>query len=216
MLMKRTKHVLFLLVLTLFSFIASECIAQESDYNIVADAYQYENGTFKPWSNDMLRIGITTKERGLVFKVIISNGLQTDAVEIEDLKIDVAIKYGDETYHTFFKQVSISYIYLPQTEDYEVIVPVTFEHGDAIGSYTAELTYTVKNSVPKHIEPYPFQFRVVGEEQFQKEIEQKKTGPVIIIGPWEIKVEIFGGGITITVVSIALVVYLLRRRRRVE
>lgn len=213
--MKQTNHIPILCMLIMFSFVTSECIAQESDYCIVADAYQYENGTFKPWSNDMMRIEITTKERGLIFKIIISNELQTGAVEIEDLKIDVAVKYGDETHHTFFKQVSINYIYLPQNENYEVIVPVTFNRADVIGSYTAELTYTVENSDPQHIEPYPFQFRVVSEEQFEKELEQKKNG-LINIGPFEITVEIFGGGITITIISLAVVVYMLRRRKRTE
>jgi len=201
-----TKNISILCVLMILSFTVCECKAQESDFRIVADPYQYENHVFTPWTNDMVRIGITTKERGLIFKIVISNE-QTDSVEIEDLEIDVTIKYGDETYSTLQKQITINYIYLPQDEQYEVIIPVKFRSSDDVGSYTTELTYTHRYHGSEAIEPYPFTFRLVSEEQFQKEIEQKKTGPLIVIGPFEIK--LFDFGITITIISIPVVVVAL-------
>lgn len=209
--MNRRRSLLILFILGLCFLPVFQCMAQTSDFNIVADPYQLENGVFKPWNNDMIRIGITTEERGLIFKITISNQHETNSITIENLRIDVKVKYGDETYSRFFKQVSLSYIYLPPKQDYQVFVPVDFGHGDIIGSYRAELTYAIGSGNEQPIEPYPFQFRVVSEEQFQKEIEQKRGGPTIIIGPFEVKII----DLTISVVSAsaAAIVYYLWKKK---
>jgi hypothetical protein len=214
--MNRIKSFLCLCLIALFALSVSESKGQGSGLNIWADPYQLENGVFKPWDNDMVRIGITTKERGLIFKITISNPQETDSVTIESLRIDVNVKYGDQQFSTFSKQISISYIYLPPKENYEVFVPIEFNRVDAIGSYLAELSYARGYAVEQHIEPYPFQFRVVSEDQFAKEIEQKRTGPVIIIGPWEVKILSFEFGTSVTLLSIAVVVYFLWRKKRKE
>lgn len=210
------KSLSWLCLVILFVLPISISKGQSSDFKITADPYQFESGVFKQWDNDMVRIGITTKERGLIFKITISNPHQTDSVAIENLRVDTNVRYGDAQSSTFFEQISVSYIYLPPKKDYHIFIPTEFNRAEVIGSYTAELTYVKGSSVEQHIEPYPFQFRVVSEEQFAKEKEQKQTGPVIIIGPWEVKVFDFGGGITITIIGLALIVYVYRKRKRVE
>jgi len=203
---------LFLCSLTVSMIVISNCKAQESGYRIEADPFQYENDSFKQWTNDMIRIEITTEERGIIFRITITNK-QTNALEIENLNIDVHIRNIDDDYNAFHKQISINYIYLPQNEEYSLYVPVTFTRYDVIGSYKAELSYTEDSSVSQNIEPYPFQFRILSEDQFQKELEQKKTA-LFNIGPIEVTIEIFGGMTFVIIGSLAFTIIILRRRRR--
>lgn len=211
--MNRTKSLLVLFLLGLCTLRIFECIALTSDLDIVADPYQFEDDVVKQWSNDMIRIGITTEERGLVFKIAISNQHETDSLTVESLEIDVRVKYGEEVSSRFLKHIALSYIYLPPRTDHQVFVPVDFGHGDVIGSYKAEVTYTKGSSSEQHIEPYPFEFRVVSEAQFQKEIEQKKGSPIIIIGPFEVKVFDLSIGISVVSVPIVLVLYYLWKKK---
>ena len=211
--MNRTRLFLILFVLSLCFFLVFRCMSQTSDFKIVADPYQWENDVFKQWNNDMIRIGITTEERGLIFKITISNQHETNSLTIEDLTIYIRVNYGDEAGSRFSKQVSLSYIYLPPKQDYSVFVPVDFGYGEIIGSYTAELTYAIGSGSEQHIEPYPFQFRVVSEEQFQKEIEQKKGSPIIIIGPFEVKLFDFSIGVSVVSVSAIIIAYYLWKKK---
>lgn len=211
--MKPTRLLLGLFVLGLCLQV-SESMAQTSDFKVEADPYQWENGVFKEWNNDMVRIGITTEERGLIFKITISNPQETEALTIENLYINVRVKYGDQTYSRVFKQININYVYLPPKGEYPIFVPVDFGYSDVIGSYKAELTHSIGTYNEQNIDPYPFEFRVVGSEvQLQKEIEQKRGGPVIIIGPFVIKLFDFSIGITVISVPIVLILIYFWRKR---
>lgn len=212
--MSPTRSLLISFVLVMFFLQISQCMAQTSDFKVEADPYQWENGVFKEWSNDMIRIGITTQERGLVFKITISNQHETNPVTIENLRIDVRVDYGEQVTSRLHKQISIDYIYLPPKQDHQVFVPVDFGHIDIVGSYNAKLTYTIGYGSAQNIDPYPFEFRVVGsEDQLQKEIEQKRGGPVIIIGPFEIKLFDFSIGISVVSISAILIIYYLWRKK---
>lgn len=101
-------------------------------------------------------------------------------------------------------------MYLPPEEACHRFVEVDFGGGSAIGSYSAELTYGTYIGENNPIEPYPFNFRVLGEELFQEEIEQNKGGTTIII-PIEIQVTL-GGVISI---SVAIgIIYLWKRKEK--
>lgn len=208
---KQAKWIIFLCVLPLtFSFI-SQCLAQVSDLKIEADPFQYENDVLKEWSNDMKKIGITTEKRGLIFKITISN-VQNEPITVEKLEIQVRVRETNEGTSTFFDQVS-TYIYLPPNEKTEVIIPVDFGHGEVIGSYIAEIQRIERYDVAQNIEPYPFEFRVLSEDQFQKELEQKKEAPFISIGDINITLFDFSISVTIFSVGLVLVLYYLRKRR---
>jgi len=211
--MNQTRSLSILFVLSLCFLPVFQCKGQTSDFKITADPYQFENGVFKQWDNDMIRIGITTEERGLIFKITISNQHETNSLTIENLSVDIKVKYGDEIGSRFSKKVSISYIYLPPKHDYNVFVPVDFGHGDIIGNYAAELNYQIGYGDWQHIEPYPFEFRVVSEEQFQKEIEQKKGSPIIVIGPIEVRLFDFSIGVSIFSVSAIIIGYYLWKKK---
>ena len=211
--MNQTRSLSFLFALSLCFLPVFQCMAQTSDFKIVADPYQVENGVFKQWNNDMIRIGITTEERGLIFKITISNQHETNSLTIENLSVDIKVKYGDEIGSRFSKEVSLSYIYLPPKYDYDIFVPVDFGHGDIIGNYAAELNYQIGYGDWQQIEPYPFEFRVVSEEQFQKEIEQKKGSPIIIIGPFEVKLLDFSISVSIFSVSAIIIGYYLWKKK---
>jgi len=204
---------IFILVLLSSFLFMIPSYAQFSDFEITADPYQWENGTFKEWSTDMIRICITTKERGLIFKITILNENEAEPIEINNLVIDVKVEKEQDSW-SFFRQITINYIFIPPKNEHTIFVPIEFsKYGEVIGSYTVELTYGQGTVVEQHIEPYPFDFRVVSEEQFQKEIEQKKTGPLIIIGPWEIKLIDFGVSITIIGVGGAITFFMWKKKR---
>ena len=199
--MNRTKSLLGLLVLILCIPPIFQCKGQTSGFKVVAEPYQ--------WNDDMKRLKITTPERGLTFKIIISNEDSTEPVTIDKLLLDVKVYYGDEDYFKFYKQINIDYIYLPSNEDYTTFVPVDFGHGDIVGSYRAELKYGTKGYLPQQkIEPFPFEFRVLGEDLFQQEIEQNRGGTTIII---PIEIQVSGGVISISVAILAI--YLWKKKK---
>lgn len=184
--------------------------AKISDLKLEADPFQYENGVFKEWSSDMKKIGITTKERGLVFRVTVTN-INNEPYTNDELTIDVRVEKVGSVGSTFHEQVS-NYIYLPPNEKTEIDIPVDFGGGDAIGSYSAEIQCSGIGYVTENVEPYPFEFRVLGEDQFQKELEEKEDSPLINIGDINITVEIIGG-ISVTIIGALVITWYMRRKR---
>lgn len=83
--MNRTRSFLILFVLSLCFLPVFQCKVQTSDFKIVAEPYQ--------WNEDMKRLKITTPERGLTFKITISND-GTQAIAINKIYINVRVEYG--------------------------------------------------------------------------------------------------------------------------
>lgn len=81
---------------------------------------------------------------------------------------------------------------------------VDFGGGVVIGSYTAKLTYSFGSypSEGQPIEEYPFDFRILGNETFQQEIQQNKGGTTYVF-PINIEITLGGvGGISVTIGTI--------------
>jgi len=201
MTMNRTTSLLGLLALTLCILPMFQCKGQTSDFKIVAEPYE--------WDDDMKRLKITTPERGLVFKITISND-GTDAIEINKIYIDVRVE-SELRMWSFHKQLEINYLYLPPKEVHYRFVEVDFGWGSIVGSYSAELMYGENvYDVDSPIEPYPLSFRVLSEEMFQQEIEQNKGGTTIII-PIEIQITL--GGLISFSFAVILFSYLRKKRK---
>lgn len=104
-------------------------------------------------------------------------------------------------------------MYLPPKEIHHRFVEVDFGIGSVIGSYSAELTYGEYTGDSNPIEPYPFDFEVVSEDEFERRI--KENPPPSWLPPININVIIeivsIGGAITL----IALL-YARKRKRRQE
>jgi hypothetical protein len=188
-----------------------QCRAQTMNPKITQDQYQ--------WNDDMKRLKITTPERGLIFRITISNE-GNKPLPIDKLYINVRVESSSRQFWSFFKQLSIDYLYLPQNEKDYRFVKVDFgSYESIIGSYTAKLTYIIGGASYGEgdpIEAYPFDFRVLSEEMFQQEIQQNKGGTTIFsIG--SINITLFDLGGSITIISLASVgVYLWNRRRKRE
>lgn len=192
MIANRVLSFLFLLVFLALPIL--QCGAQTTNLKIAQEQYQ--------WNDDMKRLKITTPERGLSFKITISNK-GNEPLEIDKLYINVRVESGSRQFWSFFKQLSIDYLYLPPNEDDYRFVKVDFgSYESIIGDYTAKLTYFIGyvSGDGNPIEIYPFEFRVLGEEAFQQEIQQNKGGTIINIGPFNftlIDLGGIGGGITV-------------------
>jgi len=173
-----------------------QCGAQTTNPKITQEQYQ--------WTNDMKRLKMTTPERGLIFKITISNE-GNEPLEIDKLYINVRVESSSRQFWSFFKQLSIDYLYLPQNEDDYRFVKVDFCGGDSvIGSYTAKLTYIIGASSYGEgtpIELYPFEFSVASEEELQNAINQNPSAPIINICLPEITIFSAGG---ISILALAL------------
>jgi hypothetical protein len=170
------------------------------------------------WNDDMKRLKITTPERGLIFKITISNEGNTP-VEIDKLYINVRVESSSRQYWSFSKQLTIDYLYLPKNESDYRFVEVGFgSYQSIIGSCEAKLTYSIGGSSYSDgtpIELYPFDFRVLSEDAFQQEIQQNKGGGSLFnIGPINITLFDLSVGGPITIVSIGLIAYFWNRKRK--
>lgn len=186
----------FLFLLVFLTLPILQCRAQTTNLKITQDQYQ--------WGNDMKRLKMTTPERGLIFKITISNE-GNEPLSIDKLYINVRVESSSRQFWSFFKQLSIDYLYLPQNEDDYRFVKVDFGGSDSIiGSYTAKLTYSIGASSYGEgtpIELYPFQFNVVSEEELQNAINQNPSAPIINIYLPEITIFSAGG---ISILALAL------------
>ena len=186
----------FLFLLVFLALPILQCRAQTTNPKITQDQYQ--------WSNDMKRLKMTTPERGLIFKITISNE-GNEPLSIDKLYINVRVESSSRQFWIFLQQLSIDYLYLPQNEDDYRFVKVDFGGSDSIiGSYTAKLTYSIGASSYGEgtpIELYPFQFNVVSEEELQNAINQNPSAPIINIYLPEITIFSAGG---ISILALAL------------
>lgn len=207
--MKTVKAVALLCLFSLVAIPIFQCRTQTTNPKITQEQYQ--------WNDDMKRLKITTLERGLIFKITISNEGSTP-IEIDKLYINVRVESSDRQYWSFFKQLSIDYLYLPPKEaDYRFVKVDFGSYQSVLGSYTAKLTYFVGyvSGEGNPIEIYPFDFRVLGNETFQQEIEQNRGGTTINIGPFNLTLIDLGGIGGITVTGIAMGgLYLWRRSKK--
>lgn len=210
---KMTKTKTLLLLLSVFLTIPLlqpilQCRGQATNPKITQEQYQ--------WNDDMKRLKITTPDRGLIFKITISNEGNTP-VEVDKLYIDVRVESENRQYWYFFKQLAIDYLYLPKNEDDYRFVKVDFGGGEIAGSYTAKLTYYMGyvSGEGTSIEISPFDFQVMSEDVFQQQIQQNSGGTTINIGPFNFTLLDLGGIGGITVTGIALGgLYFWRRSKK--
>ncbi|GAH63257.1 unnamed protein product, partial [marine sediment metagenome] len=131
------KWLIVFCIMVLPIFVIPHSLANVRGLEIEVDPFQYENGEFKAWSNGMKKIGITTEERGLIYRITISN-VENDPITIENLVIEVRGERTDSGSNSFFDQVSY-YVYLPPNGNKEIDIPVDFGGRDVLGSYRAEI-----------------------------------------------------------------------------
>ena len=159
------------------------------------------------WSNNMKKASVTTKERGLVFRINIRND-ENVPVEITNLVLNIDLFQNEERVHLRRGQTTINNLYLPPNDKINVFFEVEFPY-DHIGEYKAEVTYSIDNWVPEKIEPYPFRFKVVSEEIFAEEI--KNVRPLLDFSGITINLTLIGGGVTIFGLGV-LITYLWQKR----
>jgi hypothetical protein len=211
----------FFLLITILLLPILQCKGQQSNLKIVQDQYN--------WNDDMKLSKITTPDRGLIFKITIwNNGSEpidfANSYYYNTLWINVQVSSADTgRFFNFLGQLEINNLFLPPNESDVRFVKVDFGYGQVIGSYTAKLTYSFGSS-PSEGQPitgeYPFDFRVLDNDTFNQEIQQiqknRSGGPFLVIGPFNFTlIEVTGGGISITGISLALGLgYYWRKRKR--
>jgi hypothetical protein len=166
----------------------------------------------------MKRLKITTPEKGLIFKITISNEGNQPIDMTEKLWITVGVKSSTRQYFDFFRQLETDYLYLPPNENNVRFVEVDFgSYQSIVGSYTAKLTFNFGSYATEGqpIETYPFEFNVMSEEAFQQQVQQNKGGTTIFnIGPVNVTLFDLSIGGSITIVSVGIVAYLWNRKRK--
>jgi hypothetical protein len=205
----------FLLLVPLIACYSTPCSGQPLSLKITHEEYQ--------WTDEMKQVAMTTPERGLTFKIFIYNN-STDPLTLDNLYILIRVTSDDtQTHFDFSKQLTFDYnnqLFLPSHESDVRFVKVANDFGNSlqIGSYTAKLSYYYRyiyyGSEGTPIEPYPFNFRVASEETLQQEIQQNKGGTTINIGPFNISLFDFSVSLGGSIISIAVVAYLLNRRKK--
>jgi hypothetical protein len=164
----------------------------------------------------MNRLGITTPERGLVLEITIWNNSTESYPRYyypyrsdNDLQITIRITSNESPSSNLFDQISIGNLYLPSYGSDIRFLKITDNSGNNLsaGSYSATLTY----GDGMKIEPYPFDFKVMSEQEFQQKIEQNKSGTTY---NFYFQIALFGGSSSIVLVSVGIGIYLWRRRER--
>jgi len=206
------------------SFI-SQALAQESSMKITMEPYQ--------WTDEMKRQKITTPDRGLTLEISFSNLHEKCSVTLTSVVVVVQANYLQETYARFSKEWKVSSLMLVPKQvikNYIAVELATYSNQETIGKWEVKATYKVERqewrdekgsqtsqgvvymSNEGKIEPYPFEFRVLGQEQFSKELEQMKQRPFIeiVINNPTIQVVSFG---SVTAVILALALKTRRKRR---
>jgi len=197
--MKPQIKLLIALCLVLFPIlIVSQCSAHVSDLKIEVDPFQCENSVLKEWSSDMKKLDITTKERGLTYRITVTNVVD-EPVTVDKLTIQVSVtKIGKIS--GFFKEIN-TYINLQPNEKDYFNVTVDFGNSqDILGSYVTEIQRVEGISKTYDLEAYPSEFKVVSEDQFEKEIEDK-VDALFSFGDVYITVELVSIGIVITLIG---------------
>jgi len=168
------------------------------------------------WTDDMKQLRITTPEKGIVLKISITNTHDEYDITLRDLWIKITIEGESQYSH----DIHIDYIYLPPGYVFDLlVVPPPFEksytYQNLIGEWSIKAEYEIGNIISEasvarkgKIEPYPFEFRVLSQEQFEKEIKERGTRPIINIATnITIQVSAIGG------VSLFVIYYVWRKHR---
>lgn len=145
------------------------------------------------WTEEMKSLGITTRDRGLILKVTVMNSHQTHAVTLNSFQITAAIEY-EEKQTKDYQYITETTLYIPPGQNFTRFIKINLGYPpNDIGRWSVKANYqfggynwetisgqryfdqtqNVITSAP--IEPYPFQFKVVGDEQFNQEIKNAST-----------------------------------------
>lgn len=168
--MNALKYLALFLFVGFLIFPIFRCNGQSSGLKITHEQYH--------WTDDMNRLKITTPDLGLTFKITIWNQGNQSLTEQYPLWINVRVDSTTTSGVYFFKQLQIDNLYLPPNESDIRYVKVDFGGGQPIDSYEAKLTYSFGTypSEGQPIEEYPFDFRILGNDTFQQEIQQNNGG----------------------------------------
>jgi len=204
------------LLMPLITQVIPKCYAQPYTLTITYDEYG--------WTSDMKKVGMTTPELGLTFRITIYNNSTKsfDSGSSNTLYIYVnVVKEGTSSSTIFSKVFSFDFsneLYLPPYESYAFFVRISSNSYSnlAIGSYTAELSYTQnEGGIGTHGTPIglsPFNFKVETQESLNQAIQNSQTA-LINIGPIHITLFDFSVGVTVIPV-VAVLAYILNKRRK--
>jgi hypothetical protein len=159
-----------------------KCSAQSSALNITYDEYN--------WTSGMKRVGMTTPEKGLIFKITISNNSSQPlfsptiyiVISIEGTSSssqDVSFSY---TITATIVYGTIEGLYLPPKQSQVWFVNGTEAYSPIpLGDYTAKLSYFYSSEGPWpsaefQISPYPLDFKVETPQAVNQAIAQSTQG----------------------------------------
>jgi hypothetical protein len=218
------KYLTFFLLMSFLIFPILQIEGQSSGLKITQDQYN--------WNSDMKNLKITTPEIGLIFKITIwNNGSEpidfTYMPDYNILWINVRVDSTSTSGVYFFKQLQMNNLYLPPNETLIRFVKVDFAGSQPIGSYTAKLTYSF-GQYPSEGQPiveYPFDYRILDNDTFNREIQQSRNVNVTWLS-LTINFSLFTVGdlltfiglpsVSIAVFSISILKYKKRKRKTQE
>jgi len=198
---------LFLLIIINGSLV-KQSEEQSSDFTITSDLYG--------WTREMKRLDITTPERDLIFEITIKNDDNNNPLSFENLIISITITKEGETNPEFSKEYN-QFLYIPAKESRVLLFPVDLGYNQYnpeanIGKYSVDLKYKYEYN-DYIIEPYPYEFKIVGKDQFKKEIDEARVA-FIIIDIQNLTLPAIGG--TSIAGVIAYIILEVRKKRKEE
>jgi hypothetical protein len=196
----------------------SEALAQQSSLQITMEPYQ--------WTDEMKRQRITTTDRGLTLEICFSNMHEKYSVTLTNVEVRVQANYLLQTYPRFTKDWTTSSLTLmpkQQVKNNFIVELARYSSEETIGKWEVKANYkigqqewrdekgaqnppgVVYTANEGKIEPYPFEFRVLGQEQFSKEIEQMKQRPLIEIVINNPTIQVVSvGSVSLVILALAL------------
>jgi len=167
---------------------------------------------FEPdnWTADMKRVKMTTQQRGLKIKIDFTNLDVKNYLTISYIHIRIEIRYEEIDFKDY-DYVELENYVIPPSNTTSIYRDINLQRSQSLGKWSLRLAYTTyKNwEFTNQIEPYPFEFRVVSEQELQKAIAENPSAPIINIYLPEITI-ISVGSIT----AIALAIWNNKRKRR--
>ena len=142
---------------------------------------------FEPdnWTQDMKNAKLTTEERGLKIRIDFTNLDTENYLTISYIKIRIESKY-EESEHSEWDYIELkNWVIQPSntTSTYHDID--LHRSGDSVGKWSVRLKYVTRESdwnFDDKIEPYPYEFKVVSdEEELQRQLKENPSAPIINI-----------------------------------
>jgi len=200
----------------LILFLVCSTIVNSSLVNAVYQPFPKIHFEADNWTQDMKRVKMTTLERGLKLKIDFTNLDAQNYYTITYVKIRIETNYEEQANSRDWDYVELKNYAIPPNNATSTYYNVNLHQSpSSIGRWSVKLGYVLSESAwdfSQQIEPYPFEFKVAGEEELQKAIADNPSGWFIFSPNITIDISILGGiGGTI---SLALLAIILTKRKK--